>query len=66
MLRKFVTWLYYKVVFLPDLHKRIKNSGPSITISCSPESMDEAKMIVKALERQAMAEREWIPDERLN
>ena len=64
MIKRFVYWLYMRVVYLPELKKKIKAQYPGVRISCKIKDLDrdlEVKQVQKA-----QWEREWIPDDKLN
>ncbi len=70
MIKKFVYWLYLKVVYLPALKDKIKADYPGVTVKCKIKDLDRGFLIMDAREirhiQQAQYEREWIPDDKLN
>ena len=72
MIKKFVYWLYLRVVYLPELKKTIRETYPGARISVNIKDLDRSGFINKDTEtkvrqvQKAQWEREWIPDDELN
>ncbi len=70
MIKKFIYWLYLRVVYLPDLKAKIRKSYPGVRIKCKISDLDKGYVIsdeenVRQVQN-AQSEREWIPDDKLN
>lgn len=67
MIKKFVTWLYLRVVYLPLFREKIEKQypGAKVTYSTATEDYydDELK---RRIMRQAELERKWISDDHLH
>ena len=63
MIKKLVSWLYLKVVYMPEFKRKVEEAYPDaeITYSTRVESPLERQIM-----RQACFERERIPDDHLH
>jgi len=68
MIKKFVYWLYLRVVYLPELKKTIRETYPGARISVNIKDLDRSKNTEDRVRQvqKAQWEREWIPDDELN
>ena len=73
MIKKLVTWLYLKVVYLPEFKKKVERMYPNAEITYSTRvEEDQGDGLVgvivdqERVMRQAWFERERIPDARLH
>ena len=73
MIKKFVTWLYLKVVYLPEFKKKVERMYPNAEITYSTRiEEDQGDGLVgvivdqERVMRQAWFERERIPDAHLH
>ena len=70
MIKKFIYWLYLKVVYLPQLTEKIKRDYPGATVKCNIKDLDRGFLIMDARQvrniQKAQYEREWIPDDELH
>ena len=58
-MKRFISWLYYRIVYLPEMKKKLKQYYPEANITVRRGSNDP-------LTRQAEREREWISDDELH
>ena len=65
MIKKFIYWLYLRVVYLPELKAKIRGAYPGVRISCRIKDLDSDEDNVREVQK-AQHEREWIPDDKLN
>jgi len=70
MIKKLVTWLYLKVVYLPALKAKIEAEHPGTKVTCTgrmaePEIDDDPELENRIM-RQAWFERERIPNDHLH
>ncbi len=67
MIKKFVTWLYLKVVYLPLFKEKIEKQYPDARITYSTRIEDDYDPELEGrIMRQAWFERERIPDDHLH
>ena len=67
MIKKFVTWLYLKVVYLPTLKGKIQQEYPGVKVTCTGSIKDSYDYELEGrIMRQACFERERIPDDHLH
>ncbi len=67
MIKKFVTWLYLKVVYLPTLKEQIEEEYPGAKVTCTSRIKDTRDYELEGrIYRQACFERERIPDDHLH
>ena len=74
MIKKLVSWLYLKIVYLPTLKAKIEAGNPGVKVTCRGRLADtdlEAQSaynyeLENRIIRQAWFERERIPDVRLH
>ncbi len=59
LMKRFISWLYYRIVYLPEMEKKLKQYYPEANITVRRGSNDP-------LTRQAEREREWISDDELH
>jgi len=76
-MKKFVSWLYYRIIYLPEMKKKLKEHYPDakITVRRAKTPSDEGILIEPediqeqgspAQYRQAERERKWISDDQLH
>ncbi len=67
MIKKFVTWLYLRVVYLPDFKKKVERMYPDAKITYSTRIEDDYDYeLERRIMRQAELERKWISDDNLH
>ncbi len=67
MIKKLVSWLYLKVVYLPDLKKKIEADHPGVKVTYTNKVQDYADWeLEQRWMRQAWFERERIPNDHLH
>ena len=70
MIKKFVSWLYMNVVYLPLLKEKIEADYPGVKVTCTGRvaetEIDDDPELENRIMRQAWFERERIPDDNLH
>ena len=67
MIKKFIRWLYLRVVYLPDLKAKIEADHPGVKVIYTNKAEDYADWEQEQqVMRQAWFERERIPDAHLH
>ncbi len=67
MIKKFISWLYLKVVYLPDLKEKIEADHPGVKVIYTNKAQDFTDWeFEQRLMRQACFERERIPNAHLH
>jgi len=58
-MKRFVSWLYYRIVYLPEMKKKLKEYYPECKITVTRGPKDP-------LTRQAERERRYVKDDELH
>ena len=70
MIKRFIYWLYMKVIYLPALREQIQKTYPGVRFSCKIKDLDKGFVLTDEtkvrLVQKAQYEREWIPDDQLH
>ena len=68
MIKKFVSWLYMKVVYLPALKAKIEAEHPGVKVTCTGRLAEDDydPELENRIMRQAWFERERIPNDHLH
>ena len=67
MIKKLVSWLYLKVVYLPSLKAKIEADNPGVRVTYTNKAEDYTDWeFEQRLMRQAWFERERIPNDHLH
>lgn len=68
MIKSLVTWLYLRIVYLPEFKKKVENMYPDADISYSHtrEGYILTEDVDSKIMRQARFERERIPNDQLH
>ena len=69
MIKKLVSWLYMKVVYLPTLKEKIEADNPGVKVTCTGRIAEEYSYdceLENRIMRQAWFERERIPNDHLH
>ena len=66
MIQKFVSWLYLKVVYMPEFKKKMKQAYPDAEIVYTTRTESYDHEMEERILRQACFERERIPNDHLH
>ncbi len=70
MIKKLITWIYLRVVYLPEFKKKVEAAYPDANITYTTRIEEDPVLPDRELEgrimRQAWFERERIPDDHLH